>query len=570
MYFHLLHRRLYWNKIRSKGPEIILLGATAFLQFFRLGIGEIQSWDESLYLVRAEACVKFGAWFDQTQYAIGGLYSSTHPPLVIWMMAFTRMILGNGVFVSRLISAFAGVFALYFFYKLAGRFFSRWVRLFATVLLGVAQGFLWYSHHAQLDIPMFAFIVGATYYAVLAFETSNTKSAVISGVLYGCALLTKAFQPLYLIPFLLILPYILGSKKEYKKLVILVVTAFIIAAPWYIFMMIIHPDYNSAYAGLVQSMKTGTYLRVSTKQWWYYINQIIIEFPFLILLPLIIPSLIRNWRSRDTVFARLSLMSIIWLIGMIGFVSLFQTRMPHFVLFMLLPATLVICVCIEEILNSPQKKRNILLSIILLIPAIIWSGNEYSRKSLREHFSFSLNADVVSLLLIVILSLIATAILYRYFSSSRSTVVFLVATIVLFFINFFRFADRKDEIFIDGAKQVTDSLMNLPNIHSLSVYEDGTTLESFLPQFNYYSDGWLLGWDNNRWGSIIPWTKIDSLKRVDSFPLTDASILYISRDVISKPKPEELALISGTDQFLRSKYRKCFYSKKYRLYWGPI
>ena len=50
-------------------------------------MGEVQPWDEALYCVRANACLQFGAWLDQTQYAVGGLYSSTHPPLLIWLMA---------------------------------------------------------------------------------------------------------------------------------------------------------------------------------------------------------------------------------------------------------------------------------------------------------------------------------------------------------------------------------------------------------------------------------------------------------------------------------------------------
>ncbi len=560
---------MFWNKVKSNAPEIILLGATAFLQFFRLGIGEIISWDESLYLIRAEACVKFGAWLDQTQYAIGGLYSSTHPPLVIWLMAFTRMIFGNGVFASRMISASAAVVALYFFYKLASRFFSRWTRLFATVSLGSAQGFLWYSHHAQLDIPMFAFIVATAYFAVRAFDEADSKMAVITGVLYACALLTKAFQPLYLLPFLFALPFIFRTNGQFKKLVLLLGTAAIITLPWYIFMVISHSDFYSDYAGLVGSMKAGTYAKESTTHWWYYINQLIIDFPFLILVPLAVPSLLLKWKRRDSLSARISIAGTVWLLGMLIFVSVFQTRMPHFVLFLFLPATLVVCVCIEEVLHLPHKSRNAILSVTLLLPVILWSGSELIRKSIREHYFVSMHSEYLSILAIVVFSLIITALLYKYFLPSLPAIVFLAASLLLFFINFFRFGNHKNETYIDGVQGATDSLFHHPEIHSLIAYEDGTTHEAYLPELNYYSGGWLLGWDSNRMGTAKSWAEIDSLIKVDRVPRSDAAIIFVSWDIFYKPTQEEIDLVSRINKGLREHYKRSFQSKKYQLYWEP-
>lgn len=559
---------MFWNKVKSNAPEIILLGATAFLQFFRLGIGEIISWDESLYLIRAEACVKFGAWFDQTQYAIGGLYSSTHPPLVIWLMAFTRMIFGNGVFASRLISACAGVITLFFFYKLAGRFFSRWTRLFVTVSLGTAQGFLWYSHHAQLDIPMLAFITATAYFAFRSFDEANSKMAIIAGVLYACALLTKAFQPLYLLPFLFTLPFIFRTNNGFKKLVILLCTAAIIALPWYVFMIISHSDFYSDYTGLVGSIKAGTYAKESTTHWWYYINQIIIDFPFLILAPLAVPSIIRKWKSRDTLFARISLPSTVWLVGMLLFISIFQTRMPHFVLFLFLPTALLLCVFIEQVFLLPDK-RIILLSGILILFALVWSASELLRKSIREHSMPSFHYDLFLIIGVAGFAVIIIALTYKYFSSSPQGIVMLFASVLFLSAAYFRLASRSNDTFIDGAEQVGQIVHNTYNIHSLIAYHDGYPHQSYLPQLNYYSEGWLLGWDSIRTGMTKTWTEIDSLINIDTVPKSDAAIIYDGWDGFYKPKQEEIDLISRINQALQQRYKRSFHSKKYQLYWEP-
>src|SRR5579871_6889328 len=85
-----------------KRLPIVLLALACLIPFIRLGIGEIQPWDESLYAIRADACLKFGAWLDQTQFAVGGLYSAWHPPFGIWLIALSKVLLGNSTFAVRL------------------------------------------------------------------------------------------------------------------------------------------------------------------------------------------------------------------------------------------------------------------------------------------------------------------------------------------------------------------------------------------------------------------------------------------------------------------------------------
>ncbi len=561
---------MFWNKIKAHTPEIFLLGSVAILQFFRLGIGEIQPWDESLYLVRVEAIQKFGGWLDQTQYAIGGLYSSTHPPLAIWMMTLMRMTFGNSVFVSRMIAAIAGVFAIFFFYRLACRFFSRWTSLLSAVILGSAQLFVWYSHHAQLDIPMFAFIIAAAYYAVLAFEVGGrSKYLIIAGVLFGCALSTKAVQGLYLLPFIISLPYIYQSEKPFQKLTIFFSITFLIAAPWYIYMLIQHPDFYNDYSGLVGAIKTGSYAKELTSQWWYYLNQLIINFPFLILGVMAIPPIIRKWKMQNTPRIRMSLIVVIWFSGMVIFMSSFHTRFSHFALFLFLPAALLVCFFIEEVCTSLNKNRSLAISILLLLPILAWSGSELIRKAIKEHTIISLHNILIPVAAILIVVLIASVIFYKYYSSSKETVLLFASVILLICTDYYRWGSRKNEIYIDGAEQAANIILHSPNIHSLTAYHDGTPHESMLPQLNYYSEGILFGWNPNIINGTKTWGEIDSLIKNDTVPKSDAAIVYVSWSPFYTPTDEENTLLSRINQGLSAKYQNYLDCKKYKLYWDP-
>lgn len=560
---------MFWNKIKERAPEIFLLGATAFLQFFRLGLGEIQSWDEALYLIRSEACIKFGVWVDQTQYAISGLYSSTHPPLVMWIMAFLRMLFGSGVFASRIVSAIAAVTALYFFYKLLGRFFSRWTALFTTISLGCAQNFLLYGHHAQLDIPLFAFITSAAYFAVLGFEENNSKMMLIAGILYGGALLAKAVQGLYLLPFLFALPYIVHSYKGYKKIALLLLTAVVVATPWYIYMMVKHPEFSGDYASLVGSMKAGTYAKEVATKWWYYLNQTIINFPAVILGLFAVIPLIMNRKKPSTHYSRLSISVVVWLIVSIIFLSSFHTKMLHFSLFLLLPTSLLIGFFTEEYLQRAPKWSVIFISSVTLVLVITWSASELIRKSIREQHLPQLHYDFITIVIIVIIIAMLAFLFYKYISSSPQAFVLFIASLVLLSIEYYRWGSRNNETFVDGAEQSGLILLNSPNIRTLSVYHDDYPHESYLPQFNYYTNCWLMGWDPNRSGATRTWGEIDSLIKINNIPKSDAAVLYVSWDAFYKPTEEEKARLMRIDQGLALRYLRSYHSKKYQLYWEP-
>ncbi|MFI5263480.1 MAG: ArnT family glycosyltransferase [Candidatus Kapaibacterium sp.] len=545
------------------------MGTVVFLQFYRLDLGEIQSHDEARYILRAEACLRFGAWMDQTQYAIGGLFSSSHPPLIVWMMAIVQFLFGTSVFAVRLVSPIGAVVALHFFYKLSGKLFSRETALYATIALGAAQHFLLYSHHGQFDIPMFAFIVSASYYAIRSFEEGNMRLACIAGMLFGCVLLSKTIQGIYLLPFLCTLPYIYRTKRRYIILAVMLGICLAVSLPWHLFMIFRHPDFFNINTGLISALKTNSYAEGHTiTHWWYYLNVTIVNFPFIVLGIVAIVPLFKRLKKPAGTYNRMCLISAIWFVGMVVSLSDFSTRMLHFSLFLLLPTSLFLCFCLEEFLRFRDKPK-IIAGCILLISALGWSLSELIRMSFKEHTFHPIPINAPLLLLSVGFALIIFLLLFKYGSSSPPRIIMLIAAIFLITTNIYRWGSRRNETFIDGAEDVGKVLFHTSGIHTLIAYHIGGSYQYMLPQLNYYTDCWLAGWDSTRTGTTNTWSKLDSLISVNQVPRSDASVIYNSWDAFYTPKQDEKELLMRINQGLSARYAKVLHTKKYQLYWEP-
>lgn len=556
-----------YNNIRQYAPEIVLFSFVFILIFFRLGIGEIQSWDESLYLIRAKACLEFDAWFDQTKYAVGGLYSSTHPPLVIWLMAIVRSVFGEGNIAVRLVSASSAVVSILFFFLLSKRVFSRYAALFGSALLGCAQGFVYYSHRAQLDIPMFACILVSAYYAVRANESANYKFAVISGIFFAGALLAKAFQGLYFLPFIFSLPFLYSSHKKIKLISVIVGSAVVIAAPWYIYMILKYPSFYADYLNLVAAMKSGTYSKEGLTAWWYYMNQIIIDFPLLVGAIIAIPYFFVK-QKNGSVKRRLSIFSVLWFVVFLVFISVFNSRMSHFVLFLFLPASLTLTALLDEFLSSTKNTRFILLFITASLIAIIWSSSELLRIGVRTGVWDLLDVKelLVNPLLYIGVVILTVPFIVDSFLDVRAKIVYSCCSLLILGA-FMRLESRRDSAYIDGASAVTRILLNSSEIYSIEVYHNDYPHEAFLPQFNYYSNGWLLGWDPRRIGQTRTWQEIDTMLNRGIRPASDAAIVYTSWDSFYERTEGEKKLLERINTNLAACFRRSLHTKKYQLYW---
>jgi 4-amino-4-deoxy-L-arabinose transferase-like glycosyltransferase len=545
------------SNLRNYVPEILLLGSAALLQFYRLGIGEFASWDESLYLVRAEACVKFGVWIDQTKYAIGGLYSSTHPPLAIWLMALCRTIFGDGLFASRAIAAVSAVLAILFCYKLCRLIMSREASLVASISLACAQPLLWYGHHAQLDIPMMAGVFATLYFFTRSVKTNSARDSIIAGIVFGIALSTKAFQALAIVPVLAALPFVFqASNKRGLLLRMLGITA-IISLPWYAYMVIQHPDFFSQYGNLVSSLRSGSYSPGKTdKQWWYYANQLLIALP---LLPLVTAVFIN--KSKDKLLKRFFFSLGVWLLLLLVFLSALHTRMLHFVLHLLPIASVLLAIGVDRFNSIESKsKKTVLLGFCGL--TIIWSVSEGLRRSIKLGLSpvYDINWGVIAILLL------AGSLYFVLLRKARMPVVSFSICIILLGLSYYRLAVESNDEYISGAKSVAESLEDA-GVSSVAVVYPNYPHEILVPQLAYYTNGWTLGWRPGKTATFLNWNEADSIIITGKTLPAQSAIVYNTWDQFYKPSAEELGMTHRLDSGLSVLYSKKMQMKKYTLYY---
>ncbi|HET9137323.1 MAG TPA: glycosyltransferase family 39 protein [Candidatus Kapabacteria bacterium] len=545
------------SNIRNYVPEILLLGSAAILQFYRLGIGEFASWDESLYLVRAEACVRFGAWLDQTKYAIGGLYSSTHPPLVIWLMALTRTIFGDGLFASRAIAAVSAVVAILFCYKLCRLIASREAALVASISLACAQPFVWYGHHAQLDIPMMAGVFVTLYFFTRSVQTNSARDSIIAGIAFGIALSTKAFQALAIVPILAALPFTFQASNKYGLLLRLLGIAAIISLPWYAYMLLQHPDFFLQYGYLVTSLRSGSYSPGKTnKQWWYYANQLLIALPLFSLVAAIFIN-----KSKDKLLIRLFFSMGAWLLFLLIFLSAMHTRMLHFVLHLLPISSVLLAIAVDRY-NSLDVKSTKIVLLGLTGLTTTWSVSEALRRVIKLGLSPVYNIDWV----VVGVLFFMGCLYFVFLRKAKMSLVSISICIILLGLSYYRLAIETDEEYISGAKSVAESLENV-GVSSVAIVYPDYPHEILVPQLAYYTSGWTLEWRAQKSATFLTWKETDSTLSATKTLPAQSAIMYIGWDEFYKPSMEEIAITHRLDSSLMSIYLRKIRANKYTLYY---
>ncbi len=523
-------------------------------------MGEIQSWDEALYCVRADACLKFGAWLDQTQYAVGGLYSSTHPTLGIWGIALGKFIFGDATFAPRLFIALSSIVSLIYVYKLAKYLTSEKTALVSTILFGNAQLWLWYGHHAQLDVPMHTAILVCSYYTIRSYDREH-KSLVLACLFFGVALLTKAFQPLYILPFLLLIGYLFSKEKSLRKTLQIVIIGTTIALPWYLMMILQYETYLGNWSSLFSSLGSGTY-HETPGRWWYYSNQLINSYPFVFILVLPVAKIIIFIKNKITIARdqKIFICSLAWLVVMLLLVSGMKTNMPHFVLFISIPTIFCTIFAIEQLLKK-QNKGITILSLTLTAIAILWGMSEQLRMFIKGELHLPFEYDLVLLVVLSIIILMMSVYVCKIGKGDAKIIVILLA--VLVFGNVYRWSIKSERVYISGAKEAVSALSGVETI--LIIHNDAPH-ENLMPQFAYYSKGMNLGWHKDKHTTTMPLNSglIDSLS--SRLKNVDAVVLHKAWDRYYQHDSTKIELLASMNLLLSKSFNSRLVTRQYDVY----
>jgi len=227
--------------LSDRRPVLTLAMGAALLYLVRLGSTDLRQWDEVFYASRALVAGREGQWLDQSAGAIGGLWTGSHPPLVVWLMALCGRVAGFGEWAFRLPVALCGLLLVLVLHRLVLDLTRRpRVALLAGLVLLLTPHFTRYARMSQLDVPVLLWIT----LALLCWwrgVRGRAWWALPAGLALGLALLSKLAVGM-LVPMTVCVfvawEWLRGSRPLARRALGLLVVAsalgVLVAAPWFV------------------------------------------------------------------------------------------------------------------------------------------------------------------------------------------------------------------------------------------------------------------------------------------------------------------------------------------------
>ncbi|MEK6978461.1 MAG: glycosyltransferase family 39 protein [Candidatus Hydrothermarchaeota archaeon] len=166
---------------------VALLGVLALAAILRLWGLEQPLWpDEALYLQTARNLyLGRGLTFDGTPW------QETQPPLFIFSLAISNLLLGPSEPAARVVGPLFGVLGVLAVYQLGRALYGERVGLLAALLLAVNPAHWFFSRMALADVPLATLLTLSAYLLYTGHEKGDGRTLALAGVAMGLACLTK-------------------------------------------------------------------------------------------------------------------------------------------------------------------------------------------------------------------------------------------------------------------------------------------------------------------------------------------------------------------------------------------
>lgn len=477
---------------------VLALFAVASARFLNLGFLDLQAWDEALYAVRSVGILQFGGILDQTTFSIGGLYSSLHPPLYVWLTSVSFLVFGVTEFAVRFFSAVFGGLTLMVIYKMGKELHSSKVGFIAAMLFGLNPFVSFYARQGQFDAAL-AFFLSLSILYLLRYEArGGLHYALLGGLAIGAALMTKLF-----VGFGIPLAYFFwkaatheGKEPLWKPLVVTLGMALLVAAPWHIYMTSTRGFGNPLFlldaSAVVERSVAGVEGNIKPLEVFYYVNQLFVLFPLGVIWFTV--GIYRIFRNRD----RAWLLLAIWFTVFFVVFTLMRTKLAVYLLPMLVPASLIAAYSLVAVGDGLFSKRLTAICLAISGIAFTWASNQSWRtitKSLAAellHAHLPSQAEIMSYLpfLVIFCSvLFIVYALYRREDFARLSP-FMPSIIILpaFITCFYTVAAVDQFEYRDGAHDLVEFIAEHQPTTLLVAGFDRN------PQLTFYLDGADIGW----------------------------------------------------------------------------
>ena len=463
------------------------------LYFIGLTSLEIQPWDEGLYAVRGEGIVLYGNAWDQTPHALGGLYSSTAPPMTSWGVAAGVSLFGRTALGVRFFTLICSAIALFLLFHVMKKLSSYQAALASVVILGTSIHWLVYSRQAMTEVPLMMFTLLALWSTLQDFR----KTWWIFSLALGGALMTK--MAVSFTPLLFLVPLIKPTRHAphaTRHALLAALTGFALAAPWYVTMITTYGD-QFWMAMAVPHISTAVEGNTGSLGPLYYVNQLLIAHPALILsflfvvLAVIKRDLLPSWLSVRA-------MVMLWFVlGMIVF-SVAATKNPHYMVMLLPPAVIVSVMGLVMVVEKLPRRYTAIL-FAFLIAASVWSVYPGIRSALRAPSQHGIQMALLGLL--ALMPIIAALLPSRVIDNVvvRGFKPFIIGVLAVSLVNAVRIPLMGRAEDIKGGRDVAMKLLEEADYWKRFVYlyHQQNAGDAMNPQLVWYTAGWMNGRDSS-------------------------------------------------------------------------
>ena len=364
--------------------------------------------DEGSNAEAAREMLDTGNWISPT---LNGEPRYAKPAGTYWIIGAAYALFGVHDYTARLPSAVFGLALLLLHYLFLYRLLGPTVALCGSLMLLLNVEFVGIHRLVLTDPALVFFTTLAAYGFWLGFHGQGRDRRFLWLFYIGMALATLAKGPVgILIPLLGVVPYLTLTRQwpayvaRGKPLIGWAVCG-LIAAPWYLAMLAIH---GADYLAAAQANTVGRFANPMEGHGGtilFYIPILLLGFfPWSGLLPSALVHALRDWRSYWTATRTaggeqgLLVFCALWASGIFVFFSISATRLPHYILPLYPPATLLVAVLWSRFFartSRPDPPPGLTMSTrIILITGYLFSGllvsiplvYERMRSVIAEHF----------------------------------------------------------------------------------------------------------------------------------------------------------------------------------------
>jgi 4-amino-4-deoxy-L-arabinose transferase-like glycosyltransferase len=360
---------------------LLLAGFCAFLFFFGLSYFGLVGADEPRYAQVAREMLARHDWITPT---LGGKPWLEKPPLYYWQAMLSYRVFGVSDWAARLPSAIDATLMVVATYLFLRRFRPGF-QLDGALITASAAGVIGFARAASMDMPLAA----AFTIALLAwygwYESGRKHYLALFYLFAGFGMLAKGpVAPVLAAAVIAIFTLAKGERRlVWQTLWIPGIGIFCaVTLPWYVAVQLRNPEFFRVFILEHNLARFGSNLYHHKAPFWYYVPVLLLGLlPWIVFMLAALLATVRGWWAEKRQFMQsehaLNAFLVIWLVVLVLFFSVSQSKLPGYILPTLPAGTLLLAEYLRRHATEDERPLILLTALhsvvaaLLVVPALM-------------------------------------------------------------------------------------------------------------------------------------------------------------------------------------------------------